>query len=162
MTGKDLSVDFYTKNLLLLHLNKICSMLLGFIYVALKRWFCLDLTLHFTFCNLDRWKHGLHYWIHSAQMGSWSLNSCTRFRSSAMRMQSWWSCSQKLWDLSMIRMCLLRIPFFSGFGKEQTQRAGMSFFLIFWLASTIFFIFIKVELCYGNPDTRKGRSWFMF
>lgn len=45
-----------------------------------------------------------------------------------MKMQSWWNCSLTLWDLYTTRMCLQKIPFFTGFVKEQTQRAGMHFY----------------------------------
>ena len=72
-----------------------------------------------------RWKHGRHCWILSAPMGNLSWNSCTKFRCNAMRMLSSWSCSLRLWGLSMNRMYWQKTPFFTGSAKEQTPRAGM-------------------------------------
>lgn len=103
-----------------------------------------------------RWKLGQNYWIPSAPVASLNWNSCIKSRFSATRIQSWWRYFQKLWGLYMTWTCLQKIPFFTGFAREQILRAGNFRTTLFHFHNSMSNIKIKKLFCVNELN------WFTF
>ena len=112
-----------------------------------------EMSIHY------RWKHGVLYLAPSLLLESLSWNWCIPSKHIAMKMQSLWSCFQKLSELYMIKMCLQKTLYSCGSRKVPMWKEGQSWSFNKLVSFFVFLFYILQLLATWNFVNTNRTVW---